>query len=131
MSKKRKALHPASDAEREERIEMEAIVDAYGPDERAMGWYYYLQNKMTFPFRTVCDVERETSPLNDGEKVEVLGLADEEACLHEICARIKYPGKKGFLAVPLMQLAANDDMDDDTQEALEDWRYWMNMGYDF
>ena len=27
---------------REERIEMEVVVDAYGPEERAMGWYCYL-----------------------------------------------------------------------------------------
>ena len=32
---------------REERISMEAVVDAYNEDERAMGWYYYL-------FRTDC-----------------------------------------------------------------------------
>ena len=25
---------------REERITMEIIVDAYGPEEQAMGWYY-------------------------------------------------------------------------------------------
>jgi hypothetical protein len=32
----------AKDEEREERITMEAVVDAYGPEEQAMGWYYYL-----------------------------------------------------------------------------------------
>ena len=28
------------DPEREQRIIMEIVVDAYGEDERAMGWYY-------------------------------------------------------------------------------------------
>jgi calcium binding protein len=28
----------AKDQEREERINMEIIVDAYGPEEQAMGW---------------------------------------------------------------------------------------------
>jgi Calcium binding len=32
------------DEAREERITMEAVVDAYGEDEQAMGWYYYLQD---------------------------------------------------------------------------------------
>ncbi len=32
----------ARDEAREARITMEAVVDAYGPDEQAMGWYYYL-----------------------------------------------------------------------------------------
>mgnify|MGYP002777159226 FL=1 len=38
------------DEERETRIMMEVVVDAYGPEERAMGWYYYLQDTMQFPF---------------------------------------------------------------------------------
>jgi hypothetical protein len=38
------------DAEREERITMEIVVDAYGAEEQAMSWYYYLQNTMQFPF---------------------------------------------------------------------------------
>jgi hypothetical protein len=34
---------------REDRIHNEAIVDA-GPEEQAMSWYYYLENKISFPF---------------------------------------------------------------------------------
>ena len=34
MAKKK----PGTDDEREERIVMEIIVDAYGPEEQAMGW---------------------------------------------------------------------------------------------
>ena len=33
---------------------MEAIVDAYGSEERSMGWYYYLDNKLKFPFKARC-----------------------------------------------------------------------------
>jgi Calcium binding len=31
-------VKPRRDAEREQRISMEIIVDAYGPEEQAMGW---------------------------------------------------------------------------------------------
>src|SRR5258708_35782207 len=41
----------AKDEIREQRIAMEAVVDAYGSSERAMGWYYYLDGKMKVPFR--------------------------------------------------------------------------------
>jgi len=37
------------DEERDERIEMEIIVDAYTTDEQAMGWHIYLEETMTFP----------------------------------------------------------------------------------
>jgi hypothetical protein len=32
------------DPEREHRIAEEIIVDAYGPEEQALGWYYYLES---------------------------------------------------------------------------------------
>jgi hypothetical protein len=35
---------------REKRITDEIVVDAYTPDERAMGWYYYLEEKLEFSF---------------------------------------------------------------------------------
>ncbi len=31
---------------REERIHNEVVVDAYGPEEQAMGWYYHLEDKI-------------------------------------------------------------------------------------
>ena len=32
------------DEERQQRINMEIVVDAYTPEEQAMGWYYYLED---------------------------------------------------------------------------------------
>ena len=49
MAKKK----PRTDNERDERIAMEIIVDAYGPEEQAMGWYCYLEEKLKFPFTAV------------------------------------------------------------------------------
>ncbi len=40
------------DDEREERITMEIIVDCYGPEEQAIGWYYYLEDKLSVPFHS-------------------------------------------------------------------------------
>jgi len=34
-------------SERENRIAQEIIVDTYGPEEQAMGWYYYLKEKLS------------------------------------------------------------------------------------
>ena len=52
------------DKRREERIEQEIVVDANGPEEQAMGWYYYLEDKLHFPFRSRCvvSVKRATGP---------------------------------------------------------------------
>lgn len=44
---------PKSNPVRENRIYNEALVDAR-PEEQAMSWYYYLEGKITFPFRARC-----------------------------------------------------------------------------
>ncbi len=46
--------HDASDEEREQRISMEIIVDAYGPEEQALGWHAYLSGTLHFPFSARC-----------------------------------------------------------------------------
>ncbi len=115
--------------EREHRIVMEIIVDAYGPQEQAMGWYYYLEGKLRFPFPATCIAERAVSPLHTGEKVEVVGMAPEEECEHEMSVEILWQDRR--LAVPLSQLQPAPKVDKDTQEAVADWHYWVEQGYRF
>jgi hypothetical protein len=119
---------PAKDPIREERIHDEAIVDAYGPEEKAMSWYYYLENKLTFPFKARCIVSRVVSPLRKGETVEVRRMAPEDACSNDMLVRIRWQGRS--LAVPLSQLTAIDP-DEATAEAIGDWHYWVTQGYLF
>lgn len=115
------------DEEREQRIHMEAIVDAYGPEEQAMGWYCYLEDRIAFPVRAVCIAQRRISPLQIGETVEVTAMAPEEECQHEMFVEIHWRNR--HLAVPLMQLEAID-ADDETEEAIGDWHYWTARGYE-
>jgi hypothetical protein len=116
------------DKEREERIVMEIVVDAYDEVERAMGWYYYLEDKMRFPFNAKCIKERRISPLKRGEIIEVLGMAPEEDCEKEMFTEIKCKGR--ILAVPLSQLEGIG-VDEETKEAINDWHYWTGRDYEF
>jgi hypothetical protein len=52
---------------RERRIEMEVVVDAYTAEERAMGWYYYLEERLKVPFNARCKSKRELSSSLAGE----------------------------------------------------------------
>ena len=113
---------------REDRIESEAIVDAYGPEEQALGWYYYLENKIRFPFKAQCIRAKAASPLRKGETVEVKRLAPEDACSSDMLVLIRWQGRK--MAVPLSQLTALD-ADESTIEAIGDWHYWVSQGYCF
>ncbi len=120
---------PRPDNERDERIAMEIIVDAYGPEEQAMGWYYYLEEKLRFPFTALCSTKRATSPLQLQDEVKVLRMAREEECEKEMFVMIRRG--KGRLAVPLAQLTVGNAADEKTRQAVEDWHYWVQMGYQF
>lgn len=119
---------PKRDRLREERIHNEVIVDAYGPEEQALGWYYYLENQIRFPFAARCISAKVVSPLRKGETVKVLRMAPEDACTGDMLALIRWHGRN--VAVPLSQLAAID-ADESTIEAVGDWHYWLAQGYCF
>ena len=42
------------DQSREERIQMEIVVDCYNESERYSGWICYLEERLEFPFRARC-----------------------------------------------------------------------------
>jgi len=117
----------AKDEEREERIQMEIIVDAYDPEEQALGWYYYLEGTLHFPFTARCIALRAISPLEPGDELEIVGIAPEEECRHEMFVLTRWQPHE--LAVPLMQVEAID-ADEETQQAIGDWHYWVNQGHE-
>lgn len=116
------------DPEREHRISMDIIVDAYDEYERAVGWYYYLKDQLQFPFTATCVCKRAISPLRVKDEIEVLGMAPEDECEHEMFVNIRWD--KDELAVPLSQLRPSD-ADPETIQAVEDWHYWIERGYRF
>ena len=119
----------ARDEEREERIRMEIIVDAYGPDKQATAWYVYLQEQLQFPVLTHCIAERAISPLQIGDEVEIIDMAPEAECEHEMFVMMRW--ERRGLAVPLSQLEVFGGIDEQTQQAIEDWHYWVKRGYRF
>src|SRR4051812_29466826 len=107
---------PPHDEEREERITMEIIVDANGPEEQAMGRYYYLEDKLGFPFLARSVAQRAISPLRVGDEVEIVGMAPEEECEHEMFVLTRW--ERGTLAIPLSRLEGVA-VDDETREAID------------
>ncbi|MEI6235459.1 MAG: calcium-binding protein [Planctomycetota bacterium] len=120
---------PKRDDKRERRIYDDIVVDAHDSGERAMGWYYYLQDELKIPFTAICSAKRAISPLKVGDEVEVLGLPDEDECGHEVFVTIRW--EKDGLAVPLSQLKPIASTDVSTKQAVEDWHYWVAMGYEY
>lgn len=118
--------HAKKDETREERIHMEIVVDAYGPEEQATGWYAYLSDTLQFPFSERCVARHITSPLEPGDEVKAIAMAPDEVCEHDMLVLI--PWKSRQIAVPLTQLEGVQ-VDEETRQAIEDWHYWVNRGY--
>jgi hypothetical protein len=122
-------VKPKLDKFREARIAMEIVVDCYNQVECFGGWFWYLEEKLEFPFRARCVTRREVSPLKKGEEVEVIGMLDEGwDNPSEILVRIKWQGRK--LSVPLAQLEGIG-VNGLAAEAIADWHYWSAQGYCF
>ena len=119
---------PKKNRVREDRIHNEVIADANGREEQVMGWYYYLDDKIRFPFQARCIAVKVVSPLRKGETVEVQGMAPEDACSGAMLVLMRWQGRT--MAVPLAQLTGVG-VDESTAEAIGDWHYWVAQGYCF
>ena len=116
------------DEERERRVQDEAIVDAYGPEEQPLGWYYYLETHMTFPFRARCIYSHKTSPLKVGEMLQVVEMAEEDDCTNDMIVIIQFGNRTvGVPLAPLEPMVVDSTM----SEAIKDWHYWVGRGHTF
>lgn len=117
---------------REERIDMEIVVDAYNDEERAMGWYCYLEDNLNFPFKANWVRKGRKSLSAEAKEVEVLEMSSEEECLHDMFVEILYKDATGddVFSARLSDIKPID-ADSETQEAIADWHYWLARGYEF
>ncbi len=120
------------DETREHRIETEIIVDAEDKEDRAMGWYYYLDDMIEFPFMAKWKKKSRKTSTIDEKPVEVLGMAPEDDCLRDMYVEVAYiGGKEDDIHTAKLSDIEPIDVDEETQEAIADWLYWLGRGYKF
>lgn len=91
-------------------------------------WYYYLGDKLQFPFHVQCVASVPISPLRKGDAIEIRKMAPEDSCASDMLIMTRW--KNGNIAVPLSRLKAID-VDKSTTQAIEDWHCWVAQGYCF
>ena len=109
---------PRRNNTREERITNEILVDCYGTEEQAIGWYCYLEEKIEFQVLSKCIAERQISPLRKKDEVHIIRMALTDECTHEMFVIIQWMDR--HLAVPLSQLTPVK-CSAASREAIEDW----------
>jgi hypothetical protein len=66
--------------------------------------------------------------LKIGDLVEVIGMGEEDDCMHDMYVNIKW--NKDVLSVPLSRLEGIK-LSKKNKQIMEDWRYWVKRGYQF
>ena len=111
------------DADRDHRIDYEVIVDCYDDDEVAMGWYYYLSENMSFPFKAEV-VVKQRNGTKIRKQVDVLEFEAEEGDWDmNFQVGVAEHGDNDVFYVPVLDLE-NMKANAKTMEVVEDWRYW-------
>lgn len=118
MKKNHKAQ--LNNPEREHRIFYEIIVDCYDEEEQKMGWYYYMEEKLHFPFEAQI-ILRKKNGTKTKQSVEVVQLSSDEEFGNDMTVEVCYD--EIVLDIPLLQLL-NIKADEASIQAIEDWRYW-------
>ena len=110
--------------EREERIDLQIIVDACNEEEIAMGWYYYLSDNLHFPF----DAQWLDGKESQGRSVKVVDMSEEDDCQDDMFVEIEY--EEDVFSARLSDIQPLN-VDSQTKEAISDWHYWVARGYEF
>ncbi|MBE9004335.1 calcium-binding protein [Fortiea sp. LEGE XX443] len=117
---------------RENRIATEIIVDAEDKEDRAMGWYYYLEETLNYPFMAKWTKKSRKTSTTEEKQVEVLGMAPDDECLKDMYVEVAdINGKDDDVYSAKLSEIEAIDADDETQEAIADWHYWLARGYKF
>ena len=113
----------SSDSERLNRIDNEILVDTYDEYEEISAWHCYLGDSISFPFKAVCVKNNDLFPLVKGDEVNVIKMADIDACYSGMFVMIQWMSRT--FAVPL-DLLEGIEPDSKTKEAIGDWVFWWN-----
>jgi hypothetical protein len=68
------------------------------------------------------------SPLQKNEKITVLKMADMDSCGNNMFVIVEWQNRQ--FGVPLEQILPINS-DEETLEAVKDWQYWVERGYQF
>jgi len=116
---------------REKRIDYEIVVDAYDAEEKAMGWYYYLADKISFPFLAKWKKTNKKTGAIAEKEVEVIDMASADDCERSMYVEVAYIDEKDDTFTAKLSDIEAIAPDADTAEAIADWKYWVDMGYEF
>ncbi|MEB3273786.1 MAG: calcium-binding protein [Prochlorothrix sp.] len=111
------------DPDRENRIAEEVLLDTDDIYEEREAWEAYLEDNIVFPFQA------HWGDPDTGEVVQVLGFDQENECDTNIFVKVCYQNGDQMDEIDvLLSEVLPIDATEETQQAIEDWQYWVAQG---
>jgi len=116
---------PQEEPEREDRIYEEAIVDAHGDEEVIISWYYYLEEKLDFPFTAAVQVH-SLGRSRQTIRVEMQAMGPVSRCGYWQMWVLGSPSEQEgntlyhFFLSDIVEAEGGPER----LQALADWNYW-------
>lgn len=108
--------------EMQNKIDYEIIVDCYDEYEISMGWYYYMEESLKFPFKAMVKLKMAHGKMKLTEII-VTGLASDEEGFMGNDFDLEMLAAEHLSNVSYSQLSKIKETDE-TLEALAVWDYW-------
>ena len=108
-------------------IDYEVVVDAYDDSEVYMGWYYFMSERLKFPFKAVATIKKRNGSTEEStvEVVEDATDGDRFKC-QAYYVNVDYEGV-------MMKVEVGDlkpiNASEETLKAITVWQYGKENGY--
>lgn len=116
-----------TDEEIQKRIDYEVIVDCYDDMEVRLSWFTHMENWLQFPFSAFTDIKKRDASFKR-KKIDVLEMASDENFGQDIMLEAAYT--EYIFLVPMLKLI-DIEAEEETLEAIEDWKYWRKENRHF
>ena len=105
------------------KIDYEIIVDCYDEYEMSMGWYYYFEESLEFPFKATAELKKRDGSIEPKE-VKIMGMASDEEGFKDHDFLLEMENGQYVNKIAYSKLS-NFKASDETLEAFEVWGFWI------
>ncbi len=106
------------------KIDDEIIVDCYDETEVSMGWYYFMEETLKFPFKATVSLQKRDGS-TESKEVKITGLASDEAGFTNKDFNLEIENGEYRYTVAYSQLS-HLKASAETRDALRIWNYWLS-----
>ncbi|MEM6263642.1 MAG: calcium-binding protein [Bacteroidota bacterium] len=110
-------------AEYDDKLYSEILVDCHDEDEQNMSWYYYCQDELEFPFEANIELKKRKGG-TVVKQVNVLNLSTDDSDFdRSFDLKVEIELNEYVIGVPISQLT-DIKATEATIETINIWNYW-------